>query len=280
MNGELSRNYLLLLAAGIDPMTGEFLPEDSVVKRPEVVEALRDGVEALRRMQPAPDERRRKPRQPRAERTWTGDELRRLKQMYIAGASLRMMRKTLGRNTRDLEKQLRVIVQAEEYEGANSDQPWTDAELKRLRELYEHGVPIDGLCKALHRNLRAVLKQMNRIENEPHPENRNGKQWTDWEDRLLKRNFSRGMSLADMAKILCRTEYAVQLHMEKLGLIPGSGHWTQEEMGRLRQLANGKNSASEIAVILGRSEQEVKNRLAYMGLGGKSLNLLGKRNEE
>ena len=72
----------------------------------------------------------------------------------------------------------------------------------------------------------------------------------------------------------------MQLHMEKLGLIPGSGHWTQEEMGRLRQLANGKNSASEIAVILGRSEQEVKNRLAYMGLGGKSLNLLGKRNEE
>ena len=147
-------------------------------------------------------------------------------------------------------------------------------------EAIEHGVPIDGLCKALHRNLRAVLKQMNRIENEPRPENRNGKQWTDWEDRLLKRNFSRGMSLADMAKILCRTEYAVQLHMEKLGLIPGSGHWTQEEMGRLRQLANGKNSASEIAVILGRSEQEVKNRLAYMGLGGKSLNLLGKRNEE
>ena len=48
MNGELSRTYLLLLAAGIDPMTGEFLPEDSVVKRPEVVRALRDGVEALR----------------------------------------------------------------------------------------------------------------------------------------------------------------------------------------------------------------------------------------
>ena len=269
MNGELSRTYLLLLAAGIDPMTGEFLPEDSVVKRPEVVEALRDGVEALRRMQAMPDERQRKPRQPREERPWTGDELRLLKQMYIAGASLRMMRKTLGRNTRELEKQLRVIVQAEGDEGANSDQPWTDAELKRLQELYEHGVPIDGLCKALHRNLRAVLKQMNRIENEPRPENRNGKQWTDWEDRLLKRNFSRGMSLADMAKILCRTEYAVQLHMEKMGLIPGSGHWTQEEMGRLRQLANGKNSASEIAVILGRSEQEVKNRLAYMGLAEK-----------
>ena len=100
----------MLLAAGIDPMTGEFLPEDSVVKRPEVVEALRDGVEALRRMQAMPDEGRRKPRQPREERPWTGDELRLLKQMYIAGASLRMMRKTLGRNTRELEKQLRVYV--------------------------------------------------------------------------------------------------------------------------------------------------------------------------
>ena len=280
MNGELSKNYLLLLAAGIDPMTGDFLPEDSAVKRPEVVQALRDGVEALRRMQETPDERRRNPRQPRAKRPWTEDELRLLKQMYIAGASLRMMRKALGRSTRELEKQLRIIVQAEEYERANPDQPWTDAELKRLQELYEHGVPIDGLCKALHRNLRAVLKQMNRIENEPHPENRNGKQWTDWEDRMLKRNFSNGMSLADMAKILCRTEYAVQLHLEKLGMLPGSGHWTQEEMGRLRQLANGENSVSEIAVILGRSEQEVKNRLAYMGLGGKSLNLLGKRKEE
>ena len=32
-------------------MTGEFLPEDSVVKRPEVVRALRDGVEALREQQ-------------------------------------------------------------------------------------------------------------------------------------------------------------------------------------------------------------------------------------
>ena len=51
MNGELSRTYLLLLAAGIDPMTGNFLPEESVVKRPEVVEALRDGVEALREQQ-------------------------------------------------------------------------------------------------------------------------------------------------------------------------------------------------------------------------------------
>ena len=251
MKGEQSKHVLLLLAAGVDPATGKYLPEDSVVKYPEVVQALREGVEALRRTQqqlenrpekPAEKERRERIVPPEAE-AWTEAELRQLEQWYLDGASLKKMQRTLHRSVEELEKRLFALAKLEREREPETQ--WSEAELQRLRKMYDEGASLDGMCTRLQRSLREVLKQVDKIEAAPQPGNRIGKPWPAWEDNLLKKHYDKGTSLESIAKILCRTEYGVQCRLESLGLRPGSGC-----------------------------------RTAYMGLGGRSLPLLEKSEKE
>ena len=160
MNGELSRTYLLLLAAGIDPMTGKFLPEDSAVKRPAVVQALRDGAEALRLLQ-AEDSDNQRQRQ-RAGRPWTGQEERQLEQMYAEGASIEEMCRTLQRRRRSLEKRLQHL-EAYRPDANRRGEIWLALEDDQLREEFARGTSEAEIAKIMHRSRWAIFCRLTRL---------------------------------------------------------------------------------------------------------------------
>ena len=113
MNGELSRTYLLLLAAGIDPMTGEFLPENSAVKRPAVVQALRDGAEALREQQKLQSLEAAgeacEPGEDRRWEPWLPEEEKLLRAEYEKGTTITNIAKKMHRTRNAIRARLKKL---------------------------------------------------------------------------------------------------------------------------------------------------------------------------
>lgn len=87
------------LANGIDPMTGEYLPEESVYHSPEVIRALftvLEKVDGSERRVPATN----------AGQPWTEDEDERLAAAYLSGEQLTQLAKEHGRTRGAIESRL------------------------------------------------------------------------------------------------------------------------------------------------------------------------------
>ena len=81
MELERARTLLTELADGVDPLTGECLPSDSVCNRPEIIRALHCVLQhtAGGRKRPSP---------PNAGKLWTEADDSALLQMYDAGSDV------------------------------------------------------------------------------------------------------------------------------------------------------------------------------------------------
>lgn len=81
MELERARTLLTELADGVDPLTGECLPSDSVCNRPEIIRALHCVLQhtAGGRKRPSP---------PNAGKPWTEADDSALLQMYDAGSDV------------------------------------------------------------------------------------------------------------------------------------------------------------------------------------------------
>jgi hypothetical protein len=82
-----ARQIIEVLAKGIDPATGEVLPEDSPVHNPHVIRALFLAAQALASTAELA-ERVRKPLPASAGKGWSEDEDRRLAEAFDAGTSV------------------------------------------------------------------------------------------------------------------------------------------------------------------------------------------------
>ena len=97
---ELKQAEALLteLADGVDPLTGERLPADSVCNRPEIIRALRYVSDRPKRSAPLPN----------AGKPWTEADEAALLQMFDAGCSMEEMQarfqRTNGAIVRRLER--------------------------------------------------------------------------------------------------------------------------------------------------------------------------------
>lgn len=85
MELERARTLLTELADGVDPLTGECLPSDSVCNRPEIIRALHCVLQhtAGGRKRPSP---------PNAGKPWTEADDQNLLQMYDAGSDVEALR--------------------------------------------------------------------------------------------------------------------------------------------------------------------------------------------
>lgn len=93
---------LTLLADGIDPITGEILPKDSVYNQVEIVRALYCVLGAA-----APKEKQKKQkRQENAGKFWTAEDDKLLAEMYDAGSSVREMSTHFKRSYRAIQARL------------------------------------------------------------------------------------------------------------------------------------------------------------------------------
>lgn len=103
MNAKDAYTLLETLLDGIDPLTGEMLPEEHVCQEPAVLRALHRALVALQNEADADDEANaadeRKTRYPRAGRPWTQGEDEMLREMYGRGETDYRIGKALGRSS-------------------------------------------------------------------------------------------------------------------------------------------------------------------------------------
>lgn len=103
MTMELRQAKALLteLADGVDPLTGECLPADSVCNRPEIIRALHCVLQYV-------SERPKRPALPNAGKPWTEEDEAALMQMFDTGSTIAeisaQFQRTNGAIVRRLER--------------------------------------------------------------------------------------------------------------------------------------------------------------------------------
>lgn len=192
----------------------------------------------------------------------------------------------------------------------NAGRPWTQQELDDLRSLYKSGMSVSEIARLTHRRVRGVRLQLNfmaggcayRDGRVPIPDvigdeslsamaaaagqraSHRGFPWTITDEETLAALFSEGQTVSQPAKALGRSEYAVRLRLQKLGLITGDTEaevsaadspspqenayepWTPETIAYLTLLHSEGWSIDEIAHTLGRTSSAIRSRLKKLGL--------------
>ena len=98
-----AKEIISALAEGVDPTTGEVLPDDSVCNKSEVVRALYTVLSSLDAKKP----KRSLPEN--AGKPWSKDEEDRLKELYNSGLSKNDISKELGRTTGSISSRLNRV---------------------------------------------------------------------------------------------------------------------------------------------------------------------------
>ena len=108
---EIKRAAELLrgLADGVDPMTGQPLPDESVYNRPEIIRALHCVLQELQ-------SRANGPAAVNAGRNWSAEEEARLLQEYGAGLPVEMIARRHGRSVGAIETRLSELGQRDQIQ--------------------------------------------------------------------------------------------------------------------------------------------------------------------
>jgi hypothetical protein len=119
-----ARRIIEALAQGVDPETGEVLPQDSLLQRPVVIRALFCASQALTTV-----ERKKKPADSQsgnAGNAWTEEEDRRLLDAFDQGAAVDQLAQAHGRSKGGIASRLvrlgRIKERAEIYVRGASEQ--------------------------------------------------------------------------------------------------------------------------------------------------------------
>ena len=185
----------------------------------------------------------------------------------------------------------------------SSKRDWTEADDRKLCELYKNKIPIKEIAKELSRREKGIEKRLDylrevkrqqierkKYENQTDLEhavlyNRNAK-WMKEDEEKLFRLFDQRMSIKEIAVRLGRTPKAIEYRMIHLGLIERRGQyvdgirpWTSRDNDLLRSLYEDRIDISLIAARFEVSEEAIKSRLFYMGLIKDAPNVLPDRNK-
>ena len=143
--------------------------------------------------------------------------------------------------------------------------------------------------RAIEEYRRQQEKKLNDTNkwNETTKPKRLGKPWTTEEDLLLKELFIKGANVAMMMKSLERSERGVLFRLEHLELIDDAEQYPEKRKRRsrfsneeLRQRYLDGETIAQLGKRYGRSEEAIRARLFYMGLGGSGPHLLPDRNKD
>lgn len=177
MNTKDACVILETLMDGINPITGELLPEDHVCQEPEVLRALHKALMALCSMDEAAAVPETSPsmvnRNGRlnAGRPWTTQDLDKLKHLYEAGTDMEEICRVLQRRRRGVERQLAGLGLMEAHhhpadpdkKHAKAGLPWTAADDQALQQMWAQGQPKAQIAKMLQRSSWAVECRLERM---------------------------------------------------------------------------------------------------------------------
>ncbi len=94
-----AKQVIEVLARGIDPQTGELLPEDNPINNPHVIRALFIAVRALELQAASPIKAVKPAKVGNAGKSWTADEDQQLLQAFDAGTTVATLATTHQRTT-------------------------------------------------------------------------------------------------------------------------------------------------------------------------------------
>ncbi len=160
MNAKDAYTLLETLLDGIDPITGEMLPDEHVCQDPAVLRALHRALVALRNEADTADEAEtvdgRKSRYPRAGQPWTADDDKTLLEMYERGETNYRIAKALQRSSYAIQRR-------REHLGTDAPlllPPWTLSDVQKLQRLHASGCTPEQIAADMHRPVESIRARM------------------------------------------------------------------------------------------------------------------------
>lgn len=205
------------LLSGVDPATGEVQPPEHLLYAPDVREALLTALQAMGMQESTGSIQVVRTGRLTANRPWTADDLNDLRQLYESGTSIEEIARLTHRRVRGVQQQLRRLT------GDPHDErglPWTNADDASLAAMFRAGQEIHQLADVFGRSLPGIEKRLQKLGllpdwNDPDSVDR---PWADGEIGVLHGLALRGLSAAEIATRMNRTEDAVSARMFYLGL--------------------------------------------------------------
>lgn len=131
--------------------------------------------------------------------------------------------------------------------------PWTDRELRELREMCEAGVPCREMAARLGRSLKTIYARCS-LAGVSRESGSRKRKWTDADRETVRRMFAAGRPDAEIAREVGRTAAAVTEMRHCMGLVCREHRrWTPEERLRLRRMRLEGVSYATAALVLDRT---------------------------
>ena len=172
MTNETAQEILQIMAKGIDPITGEILPEEHLCNYPEVARALCLAIQSLSADSLVTNlPINKKNGKLNAGRPWTKEDLFELEQLYLSGASMDIICKHLQRRERGVQKQLEYLglrhttseISNSSSLPAKAGQRWTREEDNLLTDMYAQRCPISDIASQLQRSEYSIFCRMEKL---------------------------------------------------------------------------------------------------------------------
>ena len=229
MTNEQARNILGIIMQGIDPVTGEILPEDHFCNQPDVMRALHLAIVALTDRQEL--DQTESPKKLSAGRPWTDDDLMVLKKLYMAGTSMEEICRALERRERGVNRQLVYLGLIEEDAQParevtpgleRAGQRWNLEEDQTLERMFMNRAPIKEIAEELHRTEYSIFCRMEKRglygDAEGYPIKEDLPPWKNEDNQTLREMASEGKSIQEIAQYFGRSEKSMSARMFYMGL--------------------------------------------------------------
>ena len=241
------------LLAGVDPDTGEVLPEEHLLHDSSVREALLTALQAMSAQNKTGSVMTTRSGRLNAGRPWTTENLADLRQLYESGMSIDEIARLTHRRARGIRLQLNLMAGGGKRRDERADIPEV--------------IGADSL------DAMAPPGSRSGPVNSHQP-------WPPAQDASLAEMFRAGESIPQLAEAFGRSPHAIVKRLQKLRLLldeesPDSPTrvWTEKDIAQLRRLHESGLPVLHIAARLNRTEAAINARLFYMGLGGSAPSL-------
>ena len=177
--------FIEALACGLDPVTGDLLPEDSPLHHPQVIRALFTATRLIESQCVSAPAHSNNSRPNKAGEPWDEDEDQKLSHAFHAGEPFAQIAETHQRSRGAIVSRLVRLGHIQRKSSTNTDTPPDDKWWRKERP-------------------------------------QAGKPWTSEEDAELRNHAASGLATEEIARRLQRGEHGVDVRLSKLGLHPDS----------------------------------------------------------
>ena len=176
MNAKDAYTLLETLMDGVNPITGELLPEDHVCHEPAVLRALHKALVALQECEsntqitpPETEqvsqkpERKRAAGRERAGEAWSREEEAQLWDLWKNGATKNEIAKLLQRSSWAIHRRLERLGLLEERNDADAPPllpPWSLEDVQLLKRLHASGCSVEEIAEQMNRPVESIRARM------------------------------------------------------------------------------------------------------------------------